>query len=63
MDKDTNSDIFIVAKRNGDIVPFLATTLSDARSKAAELGGKRYRFISILNPSHPKYAECVRALF
>lgn len=44
------NNIFASAKRTGEPVYFVAQSWSEARQRATELAGKRYRFIALCAP-------------
>lgn len=53
---------YLTAKRDGSLVWFMARDWGEARRLAAQVAGKRYRFVQIIPPGHCMYREAMRAL-
>ena len=52
-------EIFVTATRDGTTKFFMARSWGEARQKASEVAGKRYRYVAIVHESHPWYSEAV----
>lgn len=59
---ETNTTIYLVAKRDGTKIPFVGTDLVDARKKARDLAGVGYRYLTFIGPTHPDRAMYERQL-
>lgn len=55
-------NIFITSSRDGNQVFFCAQSWGDARLKATDLAGKRYRFILAIPEWHHLYRPAIHAL-